>query len=294
MDEEFYIEDNSVLKIVLTIIVAIALIIAVIYYYNKIYKPNYIKLNDITVELGDKLSDDIKDYITCNNYDDYQIDLSNIKVDENGQTVSTGEYSYKITGNNVLKKGKVIVKDTKAPIVTVQSLTVGVEEDFSVSEFVTTCEDLSLPCKVSYEKEKDSTLNKKAGEYTLNIIVTDMAGNETSKQVKLVVKENYTYKSQKEKDLEYVSTSNDEIKWNKEYTYKFDKALDTEEEEFDEKIKAISLDEYNFDKTITNKELLIIYNKYDYAIGITVYLTFEDGTTIFVTKDDIKTLNEDE
>lgn len=294
MDEEFYIEDNSVLKIVLTTIVVLALIIAAIYYYNKIYKPNYLKLNDITVELGDTLSEDIKEYITCNNYEDYQLDLSNIKVDENGKTISTGEYSYKITGKNTIKKGKVIVKDTTAPIITVQNLTVGVEEDFNVSEFVTSCEDLSIPCKVSYEKEKDSTLNKKAGEYNLNIIVTDMAGNETSKQVKLTVKENYTYKSQKEQDLEYVTTSNKEIKWNKEYTYKFDKALDTEEEEFDEKIKAISLDEYNFDKTITNKELLIIYNKYDYATGITVILTFEDGTTTFVTPEDIKKTTEDE
>lgn len=293
MEEDFYIENNSPIKITIIIILTIGLIIGTIYYYKKIYLNNYIKLNTIEIELGEEISTNIEDYIKCNNYSDYTLNLDNVLVDDNNKTISTGEYSYKIEGNNTIKKGKIIVKDTTKPIVTVQTLTIGLNEEYNVSEFVTECKDLSSPCKVDYEKEKDTTLNKSAGEYTFNIVISDMENNKTTKEVKLIVKENYSYKETKEKDLEYNKISNEESSWNKTYTYKFDKALDTEEEEFDEKIKAISLDEYTYDKEIKDKELIIIYNKYDYAIGVSVKLTFTDGTTTFVTSQDIKENNQE-
>lgn len=293
MEEDFYIENNSPIKITIIIILTIGLILGSIYYYKKIYLNNYIKLNTIEIELGEEISTNIKDYIKCNNYSDYTLNLDNVLVDDNNKTISTGEYSYKIEGNNTIKKGKIIVKDTTKPIVTVQPLTIGLNEEYNVSEFVTECKDLSSPCKVDYEKEKDTTLNKNAGEYTFNIVVSDMENNKTTKEVKLIVKENYSYKDTKEKDLEYNKISNEESNWNKTYTYKFDKALDTEEEEFDEKIKAISLDEYIYDKEIKDKELIIIYNKYDYAIGVSIKLTFTDGTTTFVTSQDIKENNQE-
>lgn len=293
MEEDFYIENSSPIKVFIIILISISIIIGSIYYYKKIYMNNYIKLNTIEIELGDKLSTNIEDYIKCNNYSDYTLNLDNVLVDENNKVISTGEYSYKIEGNNSIKKGKIIVKDTIKPEVTVQTLTIGVNEEYNVSEFVTECKDLSSPCKVNYEKEKDTKLNQQAGEYTFNIVVSDMEDNKTTKEVKLIVKENYSYKEEKEKDLEYTSTSNEDSNWNKTYTYKFDKALDTEEEEFDEKIKEISLDEYTFDKEIKDKELIIVYNKYGYSIGVSVKLTFTDGTKTFVTKEQIKENNQE-
>lgn len=293
MEEDFYIENSSPIKVVIIILIIIGIMVGSIYYYKKVYMNNYIKLNTIEIELGEVLSTNIEDYIKCNNYSDYTLNLDNVLVDNSNRTISTGEYSYKIEGNNSIKKGKIIVKDTIKPEVIVQNLTIGVNEEYNVSEFVTECKDLSSPCKVDYEKEKDTNLNKSAGEYTFNIVVSDMENNKTIKEVKLIVKEGYSYKEVKEKDLEYVKISNDESNWNKTYTYKFDKALDTEEEEFDEKIKEISLDEYSFDKGIKDKELIIVYNKYDYAIGVSVKLTFIDGTTTFVTSQDIKEDNQE-
>ena len=75
MDEDFYIEDHYKRNVVIVFLI-ISLVIGGLYYgYKNYYKKNYLKVKDVTVELGSKLSTDIKDYIKCNNYDDYKLDL---------------------------------------------------------------------------------------------------------------------------------------------------------------------------------------------------------------------------
>lgn len=285
MDEDFYIEENSTLKIILIIIVLIALGIGIFYGYNKMYKPNYIKLKKVTVELGDVLNNDIKNYIECDDYSKYTLDLGNVLVDSKGKTISTGEYSYKITGNNTYKKGKIFVKDTTAPIAEVKTLTVGVNESYEVADFITSCEDLSMPCHITYKNKGDINLNKSSGEYTLTIVISDNTGNETTKDVKLIVKEGYSYQEEKEKDLDYSYTSNEEANWNQTYTLKFDKAISDEDVKFDDALKTLSAKEYQIEGTIKDKEIIIIYNKYDYVIGLSIKVTLEDGTIMFITEE---------
>lgn len=285
MDEDFYIEENSTVKIILIIVVVIFLGGCIFYGYNKIYKPNYVKLKKVTVELGDVLNTDIKNYIECDDYSKYTLDLENIKLDDNGRVMSTGEYSYKVIGNNNTKKGKIFVKDTTAPIALVKDLTVGVNEAYEVADFVTSCEDLSLPCHITYKNKGDINLNKSSGEYTLSIVISDNAGNETIKNVKLIVREGYSYQEEKEKDLEYSYTSNDDSNWNKTYTLKLDKAISDEDAKFDDLLKTISAKEYQIDGNIKDKEIIIIYNKYDYVIGLSIKVTLEDGKVIFITNE---------
>lgn len=294
MDEDFYIEENSTLKIILIIIVVIALGVGIFYGYNKMYKPNYIKLKKVTVELGDVLNNDIKNYIECDDYSKYTLDLGNVLVDSDGKTISAGEYSYKITGNNTSKKGKIFVKDTTAPIAEVKTLTVGVNESYEVADFVTSCEDLSMPCHITYKNKSDIDLNKNSGEYNLKIIISDNAGNETIKDVKLIVKEGYSYQEEKEKDLEYSYTSNNDANWNQTYTLKFDKAISDEDVKFDDALKRLSAKEYQIEGTIKDKEIIIIYNKYDYVIGLSIKVTLEDGTIMFITEENAQIIEEDE
>lgn len=285
MDEDFYIEENSTVKIILIIVVVIFLGGCIFYGYNKMYKPNYVKLKKVTVELGDVLNTDIKNYIECDDYSKYTLDLGNIKLDDDGRVMSTGEYSYKIIGNNNTKKGKIFVKDTTAPIALVKDLTVGVNETYEVADFVTSCEDLSLPCHITYKNKGDINLNKSSGEYTLSIVISDNEGNETIKNVKLIVREGYSYQEEKEKDLEYSYTSNDDSNWNKTYTLKLDKAINDEDAKFDDLLKTISAKEYQIDGNIKDKEIIIIYNKYDYVIGLSIKVTLEDGKVIFITNE---------
>ena len=294
MDEDFYIEENSTVKIILIFVVLIALGVGVFYAYNKMYKPNYVKLKKVTVELGDILNKDIKNYIECDDYSKYTLDLGNVLVDSEGKTTSAGEYSYKISGNNTTKKGKLFVKDTTAPNAEVKDLTVGVNEAYEVADFVISCDDLSMPCHITYKNKSDINLNKSSGEYTLTIVIADNAGNETTKDVKLIVKEGYSYQEEKEKDLEYSYTSNEEANWNQTYTLKFDKAISDEDVKFDDALKTLSAKEYQIDGTIKDKEIIIIYNKYDYVVGLSIKVTLEDGKVIFITNENEQIIEESE
>ena len=63
MDEDFYIEDHYKRNVVIVILIILLVIGGLYYGYKNYYKKNYLKVKDVTVELGSKLSTDIKDYI---------------------------------------------------------------------------------------------------------------------------------------------------------------------------------------------------------------------------------------
>lgn len=287
MDQDFYIEETSPAKVIFTVIFFVLLIAGGIYAYLH-YNQVKIKLKNITVELGDKLSTDIKDYIVTKDYNSYELDLSNVNVDEDGKTISTGEYSYKVIKGSETKRGKIFVKDSTKPIVTVQDLTVGVNEEFEPYEFVVKCEDLSIPCDTKYKKSSDSTLNTKAGTYNIIIIVSDNEGNEVEKEVKLTVSTSETLESKKVNDLSYSYTSLNNDEWDKTYTLKLSKAVNPESSDYEKTVSEISQYEYTYEKAITKQEIIAIYNKYDYVIGYSVMITFDDNTKIFASSDKIK------
>lgn len=295
MDQDFYIEDTNPWKISFIIILIAALIGGGIFAYYKYFRDNIVKLKEVTVELGDKLPTDIKDYISAKNIDDYKLDISNISVDEEGNTNVRGEYSYKVSKHGEIKKGKIFVVDTTKPIVQTIDVTVGVNENFEPSEFLSSCEDLSLPCVASYKNKNDITLNDNAGSYNIDLVISDAAGNSVVKKVKLIVSSETTLEKQKMSDLTPVKTSlDDNSKWNKTYTLKLNNGLDPETEEFVKQVSELSAKEYQFDKTVAQKEIVEIYNKYDYVIGFSIMVTFDDNSVLFVTNENTKEIVETE
>ena len=287
MDEDFYIEDNYKRNVIILILVLILFGFGLYYVYKNYYKKNYLKINDVTVELGDKLSGKIEDYIKCENYNSYKLDLSSVVVDENGKTTKAGEYSYAVIKGQDVKRGKIYVKDTRKPIVSVKDLKVGVGESYGAFDFVNSCDDLSLPCTTLFKDANDAELSSKAGNYKIAIVVSDNAGNKIEKTVNLIVEEGYSYKEVKATDLNVDHLSNENSNWNKTYTYKFDTAYDEESVEFNEIIEKYSTINIKLDKSIKDKEIIIIYNKYSYAIGLSIKVTFEDDTYEFISSDKI-------
>ena len=81
--------------------------------------------------------------------------------------------------------------------------------------------------------------------------------------------------------------------WNKTYTYKFPKAVPSDGDEYEGKFLEINSMDFSskFDKKITNQYSITTYNKYGYAIGISVKLFFEDNTTQYLTESDLKEEN---
>lgn len=288
MDEDFYIEDHYKRNAVIVILIILLVIGGLYYGYKNYYKKNYLKIKDVTVELGSKLSTDIKDYIKCNNYDDYKLDLSAIVTDSDGKVSSVGEYAFKVIKKDVISRGKVFVKDTTKPIVGVNDLTVGVNEEYNAYDFVNTCTDLSMPCVVSFKDANDGDLSSKVGNYKIEIIISDNANNKVNKTVKLTVKEGYSFKEVKEKDFNVDHTSNDKSNWNNTYTIKFEKALEEESTEFNELLESYGIKEFSYDKNIKEKEIIVIYNKYNYALGLSIKVTFDDNSYEFVTEDKVK------
>lgn len=288
MDEDFYIEDHYKRNVVIMIIIILLAIGGLYYGYKNYYKKNYLKVKDVTVELGSKLSTDIKDYIKCDNYDDYKLDLSAVVTDSEGKVTSVGEYAFKVIKNDDVSRGKVFVKDTTKPIVSVSDLTVGVNEEYNAYDFVNSCTDLSMPCVVSFKDANDGDLSGKVGNYKIEIIISDNANNKVNKTVNLAVKEGYSFKEVKEKDFNVDHTSNDKSNWNNTYTIKFEKALEEESTEFNELLEAYGIKELTYDKNIKEKEIIVIYNKYNYALGLSIKVTFDDDSYEFVTEDKIK------
>lgn len=288
MDEDFYIEDHYKRNVVIVIIIILLAIGSLYYGYKNYYKKNYLKVKDVTVELGSKLSTNIKDYIKCDNYDDYKLDLSAVVTDSEGKVTSVGEYAFKVIKNDDVSRGKVFVKDTTKPIVSVSDLTVGVNEEYNAYDFVNSCTDLSMPCVVSFKDANDGDLSGKVGNYKIEIIISDNANNKVNKTVNLIVKEGYSFKEVKEKDFNVDHTSNDKSNWNNIYTIKFEKALEEESTEFNELLESYGIKELTYDKNIKEKEIIVIYNKYNYALGLSIKVTFDDDSYEFVTEDKVK------
>jgi len=285
MDEDFYIEETSPVKVILGIIIFIGIIAGGLYYYLNHKNSMTLKLKNVTFELGSPLSKDITTYIESNNPNAYTIDLSNVSVDENGNVNSTGEYSYHVKKVGESKKGKIFVKDTTNPEVTVEDLTVGLNEEFGPIEFVTKCEDLSLPCTARYKNIKNEELNTKEGEYDVDIIISDAEGNEVTKKVKLTVSSSTTLAAKKESDLTFDHLSEQDDSWDKSFTLKLEKALADGTARFDEVLEEVSTKEYNFDKEVVEKKILVAYNKYDYAIGFSIKVKFSDDTVKYITSE---------
>ena len=287
MDEDFYFEDHYKRNVVILIIVILLVIGGLYYGYKKYYMNNYLKVKDVTVELGSKLSDNIEEYIKCNDYSLYKLDLSNVVVDDNGNTSVAGEYSYAVIKGDEIKRGKIYVKDTTKPTVTTKDLKVGVNEVFGAFDFVESCTDLSMPCVISFKDASSADLSNKAGNYKLTIVINDGAGNKVEKDVNLIVEDGYSYKEVKANTLEVDHLSNDKADWNETYTYKFDKGLDEESTEFEETLEKYSTINLNLEKNIKDKEIIVIYNKYDYILGISIKVTYDDNTYEFITSDKI-------
>lgn len=287
--DDIYIEETNgktIFRTLLVIFFLIGLLIGgYIYFHNK----NILKLNKVTIELGEKVPTDVEKYVKnkITNINDYELNTSAVNVNEDGNTDTVGEYTYIVKYGNQEKKGKIIVKDTIAPTVTVKSLTVGVNEEFLLDDFIETCEDLSLPCKAEFKNKKDEKLLSEVGNHEIALKISDKYGNSTEKQVNLIVSNSSTLLNDKETDFVVSKTDPSYDDYDGTITLKYDKAVSEEYldtlEEYDAYLELASTDYSEvLGEDVSEQEILTLYNKYDYIIGFAVRLTTTDGRIIYV------------
>lgn len=295
-ENEFYIEESNPKKTKL-IIVVIILIISVLFvallYYRNLYTLNV--KNTVTYEVGEKLDKNVLNYLENKVIDeyDYRLNLNGVPT-KDGILNKVGKYTYKVKYKSITKKGTIEVVDTKPPVVEVTSLTVGVKEDFELDEFITKCEDYSKPCNVLYKNEKDEHLNEKAGDYTFNIVISDVYNNKVTKRVKLEVKKNYSREKIKKKDLKVDHIEPDYKDWNNEMILTYSEGVDANKLDEDSRYTylldlaggdlSIYLPSEYMTNVIEEAEIIFVYNKYDYVIGFAVRVKLDNGKVLYLTK----------
>ena len=153
------------------------------YYFGYQNNPNLYNVKTINLELGDTLPNTVSFYVTSPlPLDDmeYSVDTSQVAND------ITGSYSYYVTHKNVTKIGQIIVKDTKAPVVTFKDakyLIFAKGYKLTKDDLVESCEDISN-CEVRMESGLDTTL---AGEKEVSVTAVDDKDNKKTYSVKIKV-----------------------------------------------------------------------------------------------------------
>ena len=284
--EESKMSSKSKALILLVIILALALGIVIVFKRN-----NFGVKKTITLEVGEVISTNVRDYITNNplNDRDYKLSIDSVPYDNDNKLTLVGEYTYRVTFKDNIKEGKIIVKDTKAPDIATVDVTAGPSDYLKPSDFIAVCTDYSAPCTYEFNGEVDT---KKVGTYDVQIKAKDFYNNEKIVTAKLTVKEGYSFNEIKIKDLEpkYMEPSYDD--WNKQYVVKFAGGLDPDDTDnyrwqyyydFLDDDMADYLDDKHKGKTIQSTEIMAIYNKYHYIIGFACRATLSDGSITYLT-----------
>ena len=294
--EEIYIEESNPHKVKIVIIILLVLLSIFFIVFIMLKNRYTLTVGNVVVEVGDKFSDDVQFYVENKviDYDDYKLYLPDVTLDKNGKISSTGEYEFKVKYKNITKTAKLIVKDTKAPDVEVMDLTVGVNEEFDISDFVMSCYDYSKPCNATYKKDSDGDIKKKAGIYEFDIVVADQAGNKVTKGVRLVVKNGYNSLEVKKNDLKIHRIDPDYDDWNNEMILTYSKGVDEDHLDHDDRymylldILSDDLTQYLPEEkkiyTIDESEVIYVYNKYDFVIGFAIRVKLSSGEYLYLTK----------
>ena len=275
--EEFYYEEespNHVFIKCLVILFLIGLLGGAFIYYKK---TSTIRLKNITIEAGSTLSTDVNDYLKSSNKYSSKYKLYISKVDTN----KVGKYTYKIKYNKHVKTGYIKVVDTTKPEVVIDdNIVISNEDEIDLNIFVLKCDDFSLPCNVSLKNKTDYNLIKKVGNYNLDIVVSDNAGNKVDKTVNLTVSDSKNIKSTIVNDLEYFSNSIEDNNLGKTLFVRLDNAINEDSKEYEKIIQDTSIIDFSkYAEDIYSTRIITAYNKYGYVIGLQIEVTFNDGTT---------------
>ena len=294
--EEFFYEgaNPKKVKIVCGILLVLFLIVVGVFIYIRTTYTLTVK-SKIIVELGSEVSSNIRDYIDNKITDDdaYTLNLKSVSISDNKYDL-VGEYQFKVKYKSITKKGKIIVKDTTPPEVEVEDIKVGVNETIEPDEFVKTCNDYSRPCNVEVKGTSIEELVKKAGTYTVSLVISDQYNNKVTKQVSLEVKKGYSREETFASDLK-IDHINEDVDDFKNVMYiKYNKALEQHDFEHNEEYQDLAIaatsslynylpEEYKLNR-VDDFIIFPVYNKYNYVVGVAIRVTLDNGKTMYLSK----------
>lgn len=243
------------------------------------------QIKELRVELGGKLTNNIKDYLENKDfrYDEYELSNSEYKD-------KVGKYSYIVSKkkrsvlDKVLKKktiyyGNIYVVDTVSPVLEVKDIEIKQGEEINLNSFVESCTDLSECSISSPDESKLIEMQSKVGEYDLNIVGADKYGNTVQKKVHLKVNEKP--KVEVKKEVSSVGKGNGIAVLNYHFTISDEEksscspsSICMNENLFDEHLKYIKENGFY---TATLKELEDYLDGYIDLPKKSVVITIDDG-----------------
>ena len=138
------------------------------------------KFQDVTIEVG---TEEIKtqDFLVSKMYEKRSNSITDLrKID----LTEVGEYDIELSYGRELQTVKLNIVDTTAPEVTFEDLVKGLDYKYNYEDFVVLVKDKS-DYNITSDVEK---LDVKLGQYKINVTVSDIYGNETSKICNLSIK----------------------------------------------------------------------------------------------------------
>lgn len=197
MKNERYLIKKINEKIIKTCIILLGLTFIMGFYDER---NLYVSLEEVTIELGDKLPENNLDYISNHLINSDFVLESNVPVNDLGETIKIGTYNYYVVHRNeermysrlTNKKSTISVIDTIRPVVEIKenSLKWNYGSKIKASD-IAKCYDLS-ECSLSFKNEIDT---KKSGNHEIIIVAIDEGNNVTEETVTITIKEKPVYYS---------------------------------------------------------------------------------------------------
>lgn len=177
-----YLIKNLFKKVMEVFIIPVLMMVGLTFVMGFYQERNiYFKLNDITVELGEKLPEEVTKYMGILPNDSNLVLESNVLLDEEGRTKTIGKFNYYLVYKDsqykfsklTNVKSTINVIDTVAPILeNINDVKIKYGDGVDASDLVN-CFDLS-GCNMTMDKEIDTT---KSGEYEVTIKAVDGGNN---------------------------------------------------------------------------------------------------------------------
>ena len=185
------------IKAIIIGFILLLIILFSIYYYFIIYKKGVNYKTRIVIEIGDVVPD-VSDYVSSDDLDRVggSIVWEKLETTVEGNIFEVGEYFGTIDFNDEKLKVKLVVKDTKAPVIegykNLEMFAYEIEPD--MLEGITANDNSGEDIVVKLEGEYNTEVT---GEYVLSYVAEDSSGNVVREKFKLVVKENENVKISK-------------------------------------------------------------------------------------------------
>lgn len=177
---------NKTLFFLLIVILIAGVAFGVYYFLNISVNKLELTTKNVTIGVGETVSDNIKDYVTVKKGDINSCRLNTKNVDP----TTIGNYEYSIVCKDKTYTGKVIVADTTAPEVVLKTAFKTVNSQIAVEDFIESCKD-SSECTSNFVNEDlvKSYLQTAGGPYKVEIKVADQNNNEKVVEAELYITE---------------------------------------------------------------------------------------------------------